>query len=385
MNENESINNKNKLLAPRLKGEKVKKMNTDQVLTYMGNKRNLIDFVLSPIPDILKDLGKEKLVTADLFSGSGIVAQNLKEYSSILIANDLEGYSKIINESYLTNKCDFDEDEYNGYLNELLALVEEHPIEGVITKYYAPKDTNNIQSGERCFFTHENAVFIDSVRYYIDVCIPEHLKIFFLARLLIGASIHANTAGHMKSFYKSNITGIGKFGGDGENALARILGTIDMSAPQLMDSSCENIVFQEDANELVRKLKGLDVAYIDPPYNQHPYGSNYHILNTIVKNEIPENISRVSGIPKDWNRSDYNKKNKAKPAFEDLIANTDAKYIIVSYSNEGFISTEEMKNILSKYGQLEIKSKEYNTYRGSRNLNNRDIYVEERLFILKKH
>lgn len=357
----------------------------EQVLTYIGNKRDLIDFVLSPIPEILKDLGKEKLVIADLFSGSGIVARNLKKFSSLLIANDLEGYSKVINESYLTDKSDFDEEEYNGYLNELLALVEEHPIEGVITKNYAPKDTNNIQFGERCFFTHENAVFIDSVRYYIDACIPEHLKIFFLARLLIGASIHANTSGHMKSFFKSKETRIGKFGGDGENALTRILGTIDMSAPQLSDSFCESIVFQEDANELVRKLKGLDVAYIDPPYNQHPYGSNYHILNTIVKNEIPENISRVSGIPKDWNRSDYNKKNKAKPAFEDLIANTDAKYIIVSYSNEGFISTQEIKNILSKYGELEIKSKEYNTYRGSRNLNNRGIYVEERLFILKKH
>lgn len=358
---------------------------SDQVWTYIGNKRKLIDFVLSPIPDILKDLGKEKLVTADLFSGSGIVARNLKEYSSLLIANDLEGYSKIINESYLTNKCDFDEDEYNGYLNELLTLVKEHPIEGVITKNYAPKDTNNIQHGERCFFTHENAVFIDSVRYYIDACIPEHLKKFFLSRLLIGASIHNNTAGHMKSFYKSKETGIGKFGGEAENALVRIFGDIDMNAPCLSDSSCESIVFQEDANKLVRELKGLDVAYIDPPYNQHTYGSNYHILNTIVKNDIPKNISRVSGIPKGWNRSDYNKKNKAKSTFEGLIANIDAKYIIVSYSNEGFISTEDMKSILSKYGELEIKAKDYNTYRASRNLKNRNKYVEERLFILKKH
>ena len=134
---------------------------SEQVLTYIGNKRELIDFVLSPIPEILKDLGKEKLVFVDLFSGSGIVARNLKKFSSLLIANDLEGYSKVIYESYLTDKSDFDEEEYNGYLNELLTLVKEHPIEGVITKNYAPKNTNNIQYGERCFFTHENAVFID--------------------------------------------------------------------------------------------------------------------------------------------------------------------------------------------------------------------------------
>lgn len=107
---------------------------SDQVLTYNGSQKDIINFVLSPITEILKDLGKEKLVFADLFSGSGIVARHLKQYSSLLIANDLEGYSKIINESYLTNKSDFDEDEYNGYLNELLTLVKEHPIEGVITK-----------------------------------------------------------------------------------------------------------------------------------------------------------------------------------------------------------------------------------------------------------
>lgn len=62
---------------------------------------------------------------------------------------------------------------------------------------------------------------------------------------------------------------------------------------------CDYQVFQEDANALVRKLRGLDLAYIDPPYNQHPYGSNYFMLNLIVKYQRPARVSQVSGVPDD--------------------------------------------------------------------------------------
>lgn len=201
---------------------------------------------------------------------------------------------------------------------------------------------------------------------------------------MIEASIHANTSGVFKGFYKNSKTGVGQFGGNGENALRRILGEIDMAAPVLSNFETEYKVFQKDANELVRELKGIDVAYLDPPYNQHPYGSNYFMLNVIANNSLPEKISKVSGIPEKWNHSDYNKKATALASMEDLVANIDAKYLIISYNNEGFISKDEMEAMLRKYGTLKTKVIEYNAFRGSRNLNNRNLKTNEYLFVLKK-
>ena len=124
--------------------------------------------------------------------------------------------------------------------------------------------------------------------------------------LLYKASVHTNTSGVFKGFYKSKRNGIGKFGGDGENALNRIMGEISLDNIILSNYECDYNVYQKDTNELVKSLKDIDVVYYDPPYNQHPYGSNYHILNTIYNYKEPENISRVSGIPIDWNKSNFN-------------------------------------------------------------------------------
>ena len=206
-----------------------------------------------------------------------------------------------------------------------------------------------------------------------------------MAPLICEASVHTNTSGVFKGFYKDTLTGIGKFGGDGENALKRIKGKIEIPQPIFSPRNCDVEIYQEDTNDLVKKIGKIDIAYIDPPYNQHPYGSNYFMLNVIAENKLDvDNISQVSGIPKDWNRSDYNKKEKALTTFEDMVSNLQTKYAIISYNSEGFISLEEMKDMLSKYGQVEVKEIVYNTFRGSRNLRNRPIYVDEYLFILTK-
>ena len=102
---------------------------------------------------------------------------------------------------------------------------------GVITKNYAPKDDNNIQEGERVFYTHENAMIIDTIRLAIDKYVPNSYKKFFLAPLLYEASVHVNTSGVFKGFYKSKTENIGKFGGEGENAIERIKGKIELKKP----------------------------------------------------------------------------------------------------------------------------------------------------------
>lgn len=127
----------------------------------------------------------------------------------------------------------------------------------------------------------------------------------------------------------------------------------------------------------------LDLVYYDPPYNQHPYGSNYHMLNTIVDYVEPLELSKTAGIPKKWNKSSYNKEKEALTSFDELIQNTKAKYIMISYNNEGFISFEQMMNICNKRGETQSIDEEYTAFRGSRNLKNRNHKVTEYIFLIK--
>jgi adenine-specific DNA-methyltransferase len=127
-----------------------------------------------------------------------------------------------------------------------------------------------------------------------------------------------------------------------------------------------------------------DIAYLDPPYNQHPYGSNYFMLNLILDYKYPERTSKISGIPENWNRSDYNKENYALGALTELVENIQSKYVMISFNSEGFISPEEMKTMLRKNGKVEVLETTYNTFRGCRNLNRREIHVKEYLYLLEK-
>ncbi len=357
---------------------------TKQLITYIGNKRQLLNEIEEEVILVCKELNKEKIVSVDLFSGSGVVARLFKKYSCKIIANDLEAYSKVLNECFLSNRKDFDRKEFDKYLNRIEQKVKQNPINGVIRNNYSPKDDKNIYGSDRVFYTNENAMLIDSYRFYIDDIVPENYKKYFLASLLIEASVHVNTCGVFKGFYKDKETKIGHFGGNGENALKRIKGKIKIEAPVLSNYSCDCIVYQKDANELSKELKNIDLVYLDPPYNQHPYGSNYFMLNIILKNNIDAETSKVSGIPKNWNRSIYNNKKKALEGLEDIIKSLDSKYFLISYNNEGFITFSEMLDMLRKFGSIRTKKIKYNTFRGSRNLFNRNVYTDEYLFLLKK-
>ncbi len=353
-----------------------------QLITYLGNKRALLGHIDSVVCDVRDALGGRKLRCGDLFSGSGVVARLLKRHSDLLCVNDLEGYSAILNRCYLTNRADFPAEAYEAaFIRAQKAL--ERPISGVITQNYAPADDCDIQPGERVFYTRENALTIDTLRAFMDT-LEEGLQPYFLAPLLSEASVHNNTAGVFKGFYKDSATGLGKFGGNGENALQRILGSIQLHRPVLSDFDCQSRIFQKDAGELAKELPPLDLVYLDPPYNQHPYGSNYFMLNVIAENRIPGPLSRVSGIPQGWNRSDYNKPAMALETFTRLVDSLDARFLLISYNSEGFITLEQMEAMLASLGRFTRTDIQYNAYRASRNLAGRELHVKEYLFLLEK-
>ena len=377
-----------------------------QLITYIGNKRALLDFIGSGLREVQLRLGKSQISCLDVFAGSGIVSRYLKQFSSALTVNDLETYSQIINRCYLSNKSELDIESLKKQHENLLKKIDKRMAEleinngyktaGFISELYAPLDENQIEKGERCFYTPYNAAYLDVARQLIEKEVEPEFRDFFIAPLLSEASIHANTAGIFKGFYKNSKTGTGQFGGNGKNALSRIKGQIRLPFPVFSDFECKSRVFSEDANLLVQNPAlydkfytsdgSFDLAYFDPPYNQHPYGSNYFMLNLLAEYRRPdcEMISRVSGIPRDWNRSAYNKKRRVAEVFYDLVKNTHAKYLLVSFNSEGFISQNDMVELLSSCGKVDVLESEYNAFRGSRNLSGREIHVKEFLFLVEK-
>ena len=121
---------------------------TKQLITYIGNKRSLLPQINDVIESVKNELQIKELKSADLFSGSGIVARLLKSHSSLVIANDLELYSKIINECFLSNEKEFEVNEFEKVLDIILNECNNNPIEGIITQHYSPVDDNNIKDND---------------------------------------------------------------------------------------------------------------------------------------------------------------------------------------------------------------------------------------------
>ena len=281
------------------------------MITYIGNKRALLGQIGQVVEGVKGRLGKDRLRVFDVFSGSGIVSRYLKAHASTLISNDIEDYAAVVGRCYLRNRSTVDLRAVSEIVDEMNRRVEDDSLpRGFIEELYAPRDEGQITREDRVFYTRDNARRLDGYRQMIDTA-PEDVRELLLGPLLSRASVHSNTAGVFKGFYKNRETKVGQFGGTGSDALVRIKGKIVLEPPVLSRFECDYEVLQEDANSAARRVGDLDLAYIDPPYNQHPYGSNYFMLNrrgggsgyNCVRYERPEKISRVSGIPEGWSRN----------------------------------------------------------------------------------
>jgi len=364
---------------------------TEQIIAYIGNKRKLLTLIYKAMQECGASL-KPGLKFFDAFSGSGVVSRFAKSLGFEVFSNDWEYYSKIINTAFLTvGKSDIkkifgSEEKFCLLLKKINSLPAPAKKKQFIAKYYAPKEFSIEKADfrtERLFYTRQNALNIDKIRNYIEENYPSHsedksvlkARSLLLALLLYEAATHTNTSGVFKAFHK-------EFGGHGKDALKRILAPIELHFPQLIDSDFPCHVFKENANELAKDLRGIDIAYLDPPYNQHQYGSNYFMLNTIAKwdfiapsLELNESgrLREKAGIRHDWvqTRSPYCSRADATQYFADLVQNLDAKYILVSYSTDGIIPFSAMCEICMKKGYVSVVTNEYTTYRGGKQSNKR--------------
>ena len=359
-----------------------------QLITYLGNKRALLPELNSAIERVVARLGGRKLRALDAFAGSGVVSRLLKQYCKVLISNDIEPYSAVIATCYLTNRTAVSCPELEAVVNAANADADDGPAcsgaaSGLFEELYAPVDDRQIQRGERVFYSRRNARRLDRYCRFVRT-LPAHLRPLLLGPLLSEASVHANTSGVFKGFYKDRATGVGRFGGTHGDALSRILGEIRLTAPVLSRFECETRVTQGDAAAAAREHRDLDLAYFDPPYNQHPYGSNYFMLNLVVHYERPLQVSGVSGIPRNWQRSDYNRRALACARLAELFDQTDARFVLLSFSNEGFIPRNEIEALLRRHGRVDVFERPYNAFRGSRNLNHRALHLTEYLFLIER-
>jgi adenine-specific DNA-methyltransferase len=225
------------------------------------------------------------------------------------------------------------------------------------------------------FFTRANGRRIDAVRERIAAWDAEGLlsdgeRAYLLSALVYAVSYVSNTSGLFKGFHHG-------WGGKTGTALYRILSPLTLRPPVVMDNGQANLATRRDALGLARELRGLDIAYLDPPYNQHPYGSNYHVLNTVVLWDKPPLLpgTRVDGkrvnksaIRTDWRtqrRSAFNSAKEAPAALAELVGAIDARWLLMSYSTDGNIPVPRVLETLAARGRLSVIMRRYKRYRVS--------------------
>ncbi len=385
---------------------------TNQLIAYIGNKRALLPF----LKDVFAQLDSRGRIKTflDPFSGSGAVSRLGKWLGYRVFANDWEPYSFVVNLAHVEIdrnelaelfKDDGGISRVVDYLNHL------PPVEKAkryVSHYYAPRNTDNADyKRERLFYTTENALRIDTVREKIEELYPlpcsyreeeiekiesseAEFRVFkkkqlLLASLLYQCATHTNTSGVFKAYHRG-------FGGYGGDALKRIMGRIWLEEPVVIDSKAEkSSVSIMDAKDFV-KDKVADLCYLDPPYNQHQYGSNYHLLNTIAIWDKPDAPLKVgsdgrlvdkAGIRKDWKRtrSPFCYRDSAISELKVLVERINARFIAISYNTEGIIPLDILLDVFEREGRTDIYTSDYTKYRGGKQSIAREVSNMELLIV----
>lgn len=328
-------------------------------MRYMGNKLKLINEIKSVLEE--KDIYKEGLIFCDLFSGTCTVGDNLKDIYSV-IANDSLYCCNVIAKGKL--KYDFSFFEKLGfdpffYFNNI--NTDNYTI-GFCYNNFAPTISG------RQYFSDENAKKIDFIRDTIDLwyekeVISDDEKSYLIGSLLESLSKVSNVAGVYSAFLKI-----------WDSRALKKMEFIPLEM-NMIESIGKNEVYNEDALELVSKISG-DILYIDPPYTSTQYISQYHVLETIARNDKP--ITHGVGAHRDNGNqiSNWCSKNKVYTEFEELIKNSRFKHILFSYSDGGIMPKEFIEKVLKRYakdGTYLFKEISFSKYKSTRAVNREKI------------
>jgi adenine-specific DNA-methyltransferase len=345
-----------------------------QLIPYLGNKRKLLHLIGAAIQATRLDPCQSTFL--DAFSGSTVVSRSAKRLGFQVSANDWEPYAEVLAEAaVLLNKAPayFGGTLYSQVLAELNSLP---PRESWITQHLCPRDDRHPDfDRDRMFYMRRNGMRLDAVREQISawdtagqLTQPQRAALF--APLLYQACWLSNTSGVFKGFHRG-------WGGHTQTALYRIAAEFHLRPAIFFDNGRENTVTRLDAQQLAsdsKRAKPFDIAYLDPPYNQHPYGSNYHVLNSLTLWDKPWLSPAITGrgsksaIRLDWRttrRSPYNHRASAAEAYATLSATLNARFLCTSYSTDGLIPLQDMIASNLRRGETTIFLQGYKRYRVS--------------------
>lgn len=305
-------------------------------MRYIGSKINL----LKNIEEVINEnINEETNIFMDLFSGTGVVGEYFKKDYTI-ISNDILYFSYILQKAKIENNGipEFNELKKIG-IGDVLHYLETEPY-SINENYFITRNYSPYKDCERMYFTVKNAARIDFIRLKINEWKNEKLisdmeYTYILATLIEAVPFISNISGTYGAYLKK-----------WDN---RALGELKLRRLDVTNNHRNNKSYNEDSNNLIEKVEG-DILYIDPPYNGRQYISNYHLLETIARYDNP-NIYGVTGLrPYENEKSQYCLKKEVEGALDDLIKNAKFKHIILSYSTDGLLNEDEIKNIFMKYG-----------------------------------
>ena len=342
---------------------------------YKGSKKQLLGLIEKP----LKDNGIDSGVFLDVFCGAVNVSKHFKMKGFQIRSNDMMRYSYAFQRTYIQNN---DTDPQFDGLKDLIPDPNTHNVISYLNKIPAIKGfmydqfsmSGNSNSGdERNYFTKENASRMDAIRQkiqeWVDAELITTLQFYILMTSLIeGVSAVSNVTGSYNGYLKI----------DSEVMKRPMI----LEAPKFLNNNLENESFNEDAIDIAKQLT-VDVAYLDPPYNQEQYASSYHIWETLMvwNQEILPN--KLGTRDEKSKKSRFCSEDRCAMAFRKLIREINAKHILVSYSSDGIMSYEKIRSILALRGEVKIYTQIHKRFQSAERDDSKKDKLLEYLFSVK--
>ncbi|EAG5035053.1 DNA adenine methylase, partial [Listeria monocytogenes] len=335
-------------------------------MRFIGNKESMV----TEIYELLKRKGlvDKGYTLFDAFTGTGTVADYLKD-SFRLKVNDLLNWSVIYSRGrILANECTFAKLGFDPikFFNS-----NDEIIKGFFYENYSPGGS------ERMYFNEKNAGRIDYFRQTVEEWFNKELinyneYCYLLACLIESVSHVSNTAGVYGAFLKR-----------WDSRALKDIKFIEVISYEKKNIKAD--FYNSKLEDIIEDVE-CDVLYLDPPYTQNQYGTQYHLLETLVLYDNPS-ISPVTGSRKTAPmRSDWSKNFKSHILLDKILAKTKAKYVVLSYNVDGFMSKQFIETCFKRYGKIETYQCEKISYKKYRNFKTKreNEHFEYLFFIEKK-
>ena len=297
------------------------------MIKYIGSKRALLTQIATAVRAGLPDGG----TVCDLFSGSARVGHALKREGFRVWSNDHNAYAYTLATAYVQADRERWLDKAEAVLAELRTVT---PQAGWFTKAFCE---------DARYFTPENGAVIDAMRERIAaMALEPELEAIALVSLMEAADRVDSTAGLQMAYMKQWAA----------RALKPLVLRMPDILPGVAGGACK--ATRRDAVELA-PLVEADLVYLDPPYNQHSYLGNYHCWESLILWDRPETYGIANKrIDVRTRKSAFNSKPGIAPALQSVIAGLKAPNLIVSFNDEGYLGRDQLVDMLSGRGEVQV-------------------------------